>query len=470
MASPNASNSVTIRAEIENKPGTLGRITTAIGKAGGNIQALDIVEATPDLLVRDITVMAVDDEHVEKIRKALEKIDGIQVVSVQDRTLRMHEGGKIEVVSKIPLQNRDDLSMAYTPGVARVCVDIAENPSDVHRYTIKKNTVAIVTDGTAVLGLGNIGPSAGLPVMEGKALLFKEFAGVDAFPICLDIPLGENHVEEVVKAVQQIEPVFGGINLEDIAAPDCFEIEKRLQETLEVPVFHDDQHGTAVVVLAALRNALKVVGKNPESIKVVISGVGAAGVAITKILLNAGVKNVVGVDRKGAVYSGRPDLDNSKQWFAENTNPENLQGSMQNVIEGADVFIGVSGPGVLKREDVQKMAKDPVVFAMANPTPEITPEEAEGVVAVMATGRSDYANQINNVLCFPGIFRGALDAGATKITENMKVAAANAIASSVPADELSAGYIVPSVFNKNVVVLVAEAVAEAARADGVVRK
>jgi malate dehydrogenase (oxaloacetate-decarboxylating) len=443
----------------------LGRLATAIGDAGGNIAGLDIVEVHGARMVRDITVFAVDDGHVNRIRTVVEALDGVVVQSVRDRTFLMHEGGKIEVTSRIPLHTRDDLSMAYTPGVARVCRAIADNPPDVHKFTIKANTVAIVTDGTAVLGLGDIGPAAALPVMEGKALLFKEFGGVDAFPICLDI----SDADELVETVVRLAPVFGGVNLEDIAAPRCFEVEERLKAALDIPVFHDDQHGTAVVALAALRNALKVVGKSMEDLKVVIAGVGAAGVAITKILMQAGVPNVIGVDRKGAIYEGRADLDASKQWFSENTNPEMRRGSVHEVLPGADVFIGVSGPGLVRRDDLRVMHDDPIVFALANPDPEISPEEAEGMAAVIATGRSDYPNQINNVLCFPGIFRGALDAGATTITEGMKLAAAEAIASSVPDEELSAGYIVPSVFNKHVVELVAAAVAERAVLDGVIR-
>ena len=465
MPVPNASYSVSIRIEVDHKPGSLGRVATAIGDAGGNIAALDIVEVVGDRMTRDVTVFAVDDNHVLQICNALDSIEGVVVRGTSDRVFLMHEGGKIAVHSKIPLHNRDDLSMAYTPGVARVCNAIAARPAEVHRYTIKKNTVAIVTDGTAVLGLGDIGPEAALPVMEGKALLFKEFAGVDAFPICLRV----SSAEELVETVERLAPVFGGINLEDVAAPRCFEVEERLKKSLDIPVFHDDQHGTAVVVLAALTNALKVVDKRMEDLKVVMAGVGAAGVAITKILLQAGVPNVIGVDRKGAIYEGRADLDASKQWFAENTNPEMRRGSLHEVMPGADVFVGVSGPGLLKRDDLRVMHDDPIVFALANPDPEISPEEAEGLVAVMATGRSDYANQINNVLCFPGIFRGALDAGATSITENMKLAAASAIAASVPDEELSAGYIVPSVFNMRVVELVAAAVADAAAADGVIR-
>ena len=455
-----------IRVELVNAPGALGKLATAIGEAGGNIAALDMIEGDSACIVEDITVLAVDEEHVAKIRDAVDAVDGVTVRSVRDRTFAMHVGGKIEVTSKVPLVTRDDLSMAYTPGVARVCTAIEENPAEVHKYTIKRNTVAIVTDGTAVLGLGNIGPHASLPVMEGKAMLFKEFAGIDAFPICLNV----QSAEELIETVQRLEPVFGGINLEDIAAPRCFEVEDKLRASLDIPVFHDDQHGTAVVVLAALRNALKIVDKKMDDLKVVIAGVGAAGVAITKILQAAGVPNVIGIDRKGAIYSGRGELDPSKQWFAEHTNPEMRQGALHEVMPGADVFVGVSGPGLLVRDDLRVMHDDAIVFALANPTPEILPEEADGLAAVIATGRSDYPNQINNVLCFPGIFRGALDAGATTITENMKLAAADAIARTVSDAELSPNYIVPSVFNKKVVELVAADVAQAARADGVIRR
>jgi malate dehydrogenase (oxaloacetate-decarboxylating) len=466
MAAPNASYSVCVRVAIENRPGALGRLTTAIGAEGGSISGLDIVEVTGDVMIRDVTVFAVDEAHAERIRQAIEDVDGVHVRSASDRTFLMHQGGKIEVRSKVPVATRDDLSMAYTPGVARVCLAIADDPALVHEYTIKKNTVAIVTDGTAVLGLGDIGPEAALPVMEGKALLFKEFAGVDAFPVCLRV----GSADELVATVERLAPVFGGINLEDVAAPRCFEVEERLKASLDIPVFHDDQHGTAVVVLAALRNALKVVDKKMDDLKVVMAGAGAAGVAIAKILMQAGVANIIGVDRRGAIYRGRPGLDVSKQWFAEHTNPELRQGAIHEVLPGADVFVGVSGPGLLKRHDLRVMHDRPIVFALANPDPEISPEEAEGLVAVMATGRSDYPNQINNVLCFPGIFRGALDAGATAITEGMKLAAADAIASSVPDDELSPGYIVPSVFNRRVVEQVAGAVAQAAALEGVVRR
>ena len=390
----------------------------------------------------------------------------IEILAWEDRTFALHEGGKVATLARIPVTDRDDLSMAYTPGVARVCKAIEADPNLSHELTIRKNTVAIVSDGTAVLGLGDIGPLGAMPVMEGKALLFKEFAGVDAFPICLDT----KDPQEIIDTVVRIAPSFGGINLEDIAAPVCFEVEDRLKELLDIPVFHDDQHGTAVVTLAALDNALKIVQKNMADLTVVIAGVGAAGVAISKILMNAGVRNIIGVDREGAVYDGRGNLNVAKQWFAENTNPETRKGSLGEIMPGSDVFIGVSGPNLINRADVLTMAKDPIVFAMANPDPEIRPEEAEGVVAVMATGRSDFPNQINNVLAFPGLFRGALDAGATQITEGMKVAAAHAIASAVSPAELSPTHVIPSVFDKRIAPLVAAAAAEAAVRDGVIRK
>jgi malate dehydrogenase (oxaloacetate-decarboxylating) len=468
MSTPNAAYSVQIRLESPNSPGYLGKVTTAVGAAGGNITALDMVEGGGRLSTKDVFVDCRNEEHAEEIRTALEALEDVTVISVLDRTFGLHQGGKIEVTSKIPLKDRADLSMAYTPGVARICNAIAAEPQRVHELTIKRNTIAVVTDGTAVLGLGDIGPEAAMPVMEGKALLFKEFAGIDAFPICLRVDK-EHSVDQIVETVERLAPVFGGINLEDIAAPQCFEVEERLQASLDIPVFHDDQHGTAVVVLAALQNSLKLVDKKMGDLKVVIAGVGAAGVAIAKILMQAGVENVIGVDRKGAVYTGRDDLNASKQWFAEHTNPEMRRGAIHEVMPGSDVFIGVSGPGLLKRDDLRVMHDDPIVFALANPDPEILPEEAEGLAAVVATGRSDYPNQINNVLCFPGIFRGALDAGATRITEGMKLAAAEAIAAAVPEDELSASWIVPSVFNKKVVELVAAGVAEAAAAEGVLR-
>lgn len=451
--------------ELSHRPGTLGRLTTAIGETGGNILGLDIVEVNGDLLVRDITVMATDSDHATAIRAAAESVEGVHVRSVMDRTFRLHLGGKIEVRGKHPIMNRDDLSMAYTPGVARVSMEIAERPVQAHRYTIKSNTVAVVSNGTAVLGLGNIGPYGAIPVMEGKAQLFKEFAGIDAFPICLRT----NSIKETIETIERIEPVFGGINLEDFAAPECFEIEDALKASLDIPVFHDDQHGTAVVVLAALGNSLKVVQKKMSELTVVIAGAGAAGVAIAKILTNAGVPNVLVVDRKGVIHEGREEFTGAKAWLAEFTNPQRRQGSLAEVMRGSDVFVGVSGPHLIGRSEVEQMAKNPIVFGLANPTPEVMPEEIEGVAAVVATGRSDYPNQINNVLCFPGIFRGALDVGAMSITESMKLAAANAIANAVGDDELSPSYVVPSVFNKAVVTAVAQEVGEAARKEEVIR-
>ncbi|MDA8278629.1 MAG: NAD-dependent malic enzyme [Actinomycetota bacterium] len=466
MSTPNVSHSVTIRAELNHKPGVLGRLTTAIGEAGGNILGLDLVEITGDIICRDITILAIDADHAQELRRVAENVEGVHVKSVLDRTFRMHLHGKIEVVGKNPIQNRDDLSMAYTPGVARVCLEIAKKPVEVHNYTIKANTVAVVTDGTAVLGLGNIGPYAAMPVMEGKAQLFKEFGGVDAFPICLNV----TSTEQLIDAVEMLEPTFGGINLEDIAAPRCFEVEEELKRRLDIPVFHDDQHGTAVVVLAALRNAMIVVDKKLTDLTVTIAGAGAAGVAIAKILKNAGVPNIIVTDRHGAIFDGRQNLGGAKDWLAENTNRDRRHGSTGDVMAGADVFIGVSGPGTVTREDVVKMGSKPIVFGLANPIPEILPEQLEGIAAVVATGRSDYPNQINNVLCFPGIFRGALDAAATTITESMKLAAADAIASAVSEAEISPYYIVPSVFNKSVAIQVASRVAEAARREGVTRQ
>lgn len=474
MATPNAAYSVRMRVQLTNQPGSFARLATAIGDAGGTLGPLDIVEATPEYMTRDVTVYAIDQDHVDAIAQAVNVLSGIEVHDVSDRTFLLHMGGKIEVNSKIAQLTRDELSMAYTPGVARVCKAIAENPEEVRRLTIKSNTVAIVTDGTAVLGLGNIGPEASLPVMEGKALLFKEFAGIDAFPICLNIDPptadGDPGVEQIVETVLRLQPVFGGVNLEDIAAPRCFAVEDALRERANIPVFHDDQHGTAVVTLAALENALLVVNKEMGNIRVVVAGAGAAGIAITKILLAAGVGDVVVCDRQGAINTSRLGLDPSKQWVADNSNKGGVSGSLRDVVAGADVFVGVSGPNVLQADDLRTMASDPIVFALANPDPEVLPAEALGVAAVYATGRSDYPNQINNVLCYPGIFRGALDVNASTVTENMKLAAANAIAARVPADEVSADYIIPSVFDKEVVKSVAAAVAEAAIADGVARK
>lgn len=472
MNSPSAAFSVRLRVRLDNRPGALGRLATAIGEAGGNIGALDAFEAKGAVLDEVLIVDCRDEAHQEHIRAAVNGLDGVEVLAADDRTFLMHEGGKIEVISRLPLRDRDDLSMAYTPGVARVCKAIEAKPELAHELTIKKNTVAIVTDGTAVLGLGDIGPAGALPVMEGKALLFKNFAGVDAFPICIDIPEGTDPADRVgiiVETVQRIAPVFGGINLEDIAAPQCFQVEEQLQALLDIPVFHDDQHGTAVVALAALQNALQIVDKKVSDLRVVIAGAGAAGVAISKILLEAGVPVVIGADRKGAIHRGRTDLNEAKVRFAELTNPEQLTGSLGELMRGADVFLGVSGPGLITADDVRTMADRPIVFALANPEPEIRPEDAREVAAVLATGRSDFPNQINNVLAFPGIFRGALDAGATRVTEGMKLAAAKAIAASVPLDQLSADFIVPSVFDPTVAPLVASAVAEAARREGVCR-
>ena len=460
-----AAFSIRLRVRLDNTPGALGLLASAIGSVGGNIWSLEGFEAKESSLDEDVVVNCSSEAHQQQVLDAVRAADGIELIEWEDRTFAMHEGGKVDVVSRIVVNDRDDLSMAYTPGVARVCKAIEADPLLAHDLTIRKNTVAIVSDGTAVLGLGDIGPLGAMPVMEGKALLFKEFAGVDGFPICLDT----KDPEKIIETVKNIAPSFGGINLEDIAAPVCFEVEDRLKEILDIPVFHDDQHGTAVVTLAALENSLKIVDKRYEDLTVVIAGVGAAGVAISKILMNAGVRNIIGVDREGAVYDGRGNLNVAKQWFAENTNPEGRRGDLASIMPGSDVFIGVSGPNLIGRDAVLSMAADPIVFAMANPDPEIRPEEAAGAVAIMATGRSDFPNQINNVLCFPGIFRGALDVGATQITENMKVAAAHAIASVVAPEELSPDYVIPSVFDKRVAPLVAAASAEAAIRDGVIR-
>jgi malate dehydrogenase (oxaloacetate-decarboxylating) len=464
---PSAQYSLTIRVEIAHKPGMLGRVATAIGAAGGTIGAIDLVSVDGDNTVRDITVATGDQSDWERIVEAIGAIDGARVIDTTDRTFLLHVGGKIELHNKHPLRTRDDLSMAYTPGVARVCGAIAQDPDKAFQYTIKRNTVAVVSDGTAVLGLGDIGPRAAMPVMEGKAMLFKEFAGVDAFPICLDT----KDPDEIVATVKAIAPGFGGINLEDISAPRCFEIEDRLKAELDIPVFHDDQHGTAVVVLAALLNALRITGKRIEDVHMLVVGLGAAGVAVTKILMEAGVRHVIGCDSRGALHTGRADYLNgsmpaTKRWYAEATNPERRDGSPAEVLAGADLLIGLSGPGVIPAAALQTMNEDAMVFAMANPTPEVSPEEAAPYVRIMATGRSDYPNQINNVLCFPGIFRGALDVRAPHITEGMKMAAAQAIAGVVRDDELREDYIIPSVFNRDVAPAVAQAVIVEARREG----
>ena len=467
MSHVSASFSATIRVRLADSPGAFARLAGAIGEAGGSLGAIDLVRVEGGTKIRDVTVDASDTDHLNRIVESVRALDGVEVERVSDRTFLMHLGGKIEMRSKVPVKTRDDLSMAYTPGVARVCMAVHEDRELAWNLTIKQNTVAVVSDGTAVLGLGDIGPEAAMPVMEGKALLFKEFGGVDAWPICLDT----KDTDEIVAIVKGIAPGFGGINLEDISAPRCFEIEKRLRAELDIPVFHDDQHGTAIVVLAALLNALRIVDKPIGEIRVVMTGVGAAGVAVTDILLNAGARHVIGCDSHGAIWDGRPGLNAVKQAYAERTNAERLQGSADEMLEGADVFIGLSLPGAISREGVARMADNAIVFAMANPTPEIAPEELPpGKVAVVATGRSDYPNQINNVLAFPGVFRGALDVRASAITEGMKVAAGHAIASVIADDELGPEYVIPSVFNRDVTKLVARAVAEAAERDGVARK
>jgi len=470
MASPSAQFSLVIRVRIAHRPGMLGRVATAIGEAGGTIGSVDLISVEGAELLRDITVDAAGEEHGAAIAAAIDTVEGAEVIDRTDRTFLMHLGGKIEQRNKQALRTRDDLSMAYTPGVARVCTAIAQDRDKAFQYTIKRNTVAVVSDGSAVLGLGDIGPEAAMPVMEGKAMLFKEFGGVDAFPLCLDT----KDPETIIATVKSVAPTFGGINLEDISAPRCFEIEERLKAELDIPVFHDDQHGTAVVVLAALLNATKLIGKRLEDLHVLVVGLGAAGVATAKILLAAGVTHVIGCDSRGALHTDREDYrDGSmtavKRWFAESTNPERRAGGPADVIDGADLFVGLSGARVMPAEALARMNRDAMVFAMANPNPEVTPEEAAPYARIIATGRSDYPNQINNVLCFPGIFRGALDAGAMTITEGMKLAAAEAIASAVHEDELSADYIVPSVFNKQVVELVAAGVAKAAADEGVLR-
>lgn len=463
-SAPSAAFQIEIDVALRNVPGVLGALASAIGDAGGNIAKFSGFEAKGSSLERSIRINCRDEDHQKRVLAAVEACDDVELLGCQDLTFEMHQGGKIKTDPLYPVGDRDDLSMAYTPGVARVCMAIHDDVSKSFDLTIRKNTVAIVSDGTAVLGLGDIGPEAAMPVMEGKALLFKEFAGVDAFPICL----ATTDPDEIVETVERIAPTFGGINLEDIASPACFEIERRLKESLDIPVFHDDQHGTAVVALAALRNSLKLVDKQMGDVTVVISGVGAAGQAIARILLSAGVGEVIGVDIEGALYEGRGPMSESKAWLAANTNPDRKMGSLTDVLRGADVFMGVSAPDLLTAADLRTMADKSIVFAMANPNPEITPEAADGVPAVMATGRSDYPNQINNVLAFPGLFRGALDVQATDITESMKLAAAEKIADVID-DDLAPDYIIPSVFDTRVLEMVAPAVAAAAVAEGVVR-
>lgn len=460
MAGPSVSSSITARLQVGARPTAVSELTTAIERAGGIVTALDVTASGHEQMTVDVTCATLGEEHAAEIVEVLRGLTGVHVERVSDRTFLMHLGGKLEITPKIPLRNRDDLSMAYTPGVARVSEAIAAHPEDARRLTIKRNTIAVVTDGTAVLGLGNIGPLAALPVMEGKAALFKRFADIDAFPIALDT----TDVDQIVETVCAIAPVFAGINLEDISAPRCFEVERRLRERLDIPVFHDDQHGTAIVVVAALTNALKVVGKDIRSVRVVLSGAGAAGTAVLRLLLAAGVHDVVVADIEGVVHAGRPGLTPSLQWCASVTNPRGLTGTIQRALVGADVFIGVSAPDVITGDDVATMAPDSIVFALANPRPEVDPDDAALHAAVVGTGRSDFANQINNVLAFPGVFRGLLDAQAHRVTDHMLLAAARALAAVVSPDELNPTYIVPSVFNPEVTSVVAAAVVRAAHA------
>ncbi|HET8717334.1 MAG TPA: NAD-dependent malic enzyme [Nocardioidaceae bacterium] len=465
MAStPSISYSITVRLELPAGGNAISQLTSVVEQCGGVVTALDVTASGHDRLRIDVTCAAIDTAHAEKIVEELHGIEDVIVHKVSDRTFLMHLGGTIEMAAKHPIRNRDDLSMVYTPGVARVCQAIAANPDDARRLTVKRNAVAVVTDGSAVLGLGNIGPEAALPVMEGKAALFKRFAGIDAWPLCLDT----QDTDEIVRTVQLIAPVFAGINLEDIGAPRCFEVERRLREILDIPVFHDDQHGTAIVVLAALKNALKVVGKSMDSVRVVMSGAGAAGTAILRLLLASGVHDVVVADIDGVIHRGRENLHESLHWLAEATNRDELAGTLREAIAGADVFIGVSAPNLLTGEDIATMADGAIVFALANPVPEVEPADARAHAAVVATGRSDYPNQINNVLAFPGVFRGLLDASANRVDETLLLAAADAVAGAVSEDELNANYIIPSVFHADVHTAVASAVKRAAEESGAV--
>ncbi|MBI9115970.1 NAD-dependent malic enzyme [Sanguibacter suaedae] len=458
-SAPSVSSSITVRLEVQARPTAVSELTTAIEQTGGIVTALDVTASGNERIRVDLTCATRGDEHAGTIVDALRALPGVDVGPVSDRTFLLHLGGKLQIESKVPIRNRDDLSMIYTPGVARVCQAIAANPDDARRLTIKRNTIAVVTDGTAVLGLGDIGPLASLPVMEGKAALFKRFADIDAFPIALDT----TDVDEIVAAVKAIAPVFAGINLEDISAPRCFEVERRLRAELDIPVFHDDQHGTAIVALAALTNALKVVGKDIGTVRIVLSGAGAAGTAVLKLLLAAGAHDVVVADIAGVVSVDREGLDPSLRWIAEHTNPRGLTGTLKDAVVGADVFIGVSAPDVITGDDVARMGDDAIVFAMANPRPEVDPVEAAKHAAIVGTGRSDFANQINNVLAFPGVFRGLLDAQSHEVTDTLLLAAAHALASAVHEDELNPTYIIPSVFNPQVTTLVAAAVEAAAR-------
>jgi len=462
VASPSPGYSITIRVELPAVATATAALTSAVSSAGAALTALDVVDSQTTRMVVDVSCDTSDDAHAELITKAIGEIPGANVRKVSDRTFLMHLGGKIEVNPKVPLKHRDDLSRAYTPGVARVSLAIAEHPEDARHLTIKRNTVAVVTDGSAVLGLGNIGALAALPVMEGKAALFKQFGGVDAWPVCLDT----QDTDTLVEIVRAMAPVYGGINLEDISAPRCFEIEARLRGLLDIPVFHDDQHGTAIVVLGALTNALRLVDKRIEDVRMVVSGVGAAGQAIIRLLLAQGVGEVIACGRTGAVHAGQEGMDQYRRWIAENTNSERLDGSLKEVLSGADVFIGVSGPDLLIGDDIATMADDAIVFALANPVPEVDPVAASEHAAVVATGRSDFPNQINNVLVFPGFFRGLLDSGVSDITDEMMIGAAKAIADRVEPDQLNVSYIVPSVFDPTVAPAVAAAVRAAASPAG----
>lgn len=464
---PGVAYSITVRSEYPNDPGMLGKITSAIGEAGGSAQGVDVVQTTKGRMVRDFTINTSGHDHAGQVVEAIKAVDNVNVRSVSDQTFLLHVGGKIEMRSRVPVTTRDDMSKAYTPGVGRVCMAIYDDPPAVWALTGKGHTVAVVSDGSAVLGLGDIGPEAALPVMEGKALLFKEFGGVDAWPIVLDT----NDPDEIISIVKALAPGFGGINLEDISAPRCFYIEDKLREMLDIPVFHDDQHGTAVVVLAGLINALKIVDKQPQDLKIVVAGVGAAGTACTKILQSYGVTNIIGFDRQGALNRGRDYGDNTmKQWYATNTNPDDFSGSLAEGLNGADMLLGLAGPNLVTSEQLETMTSDAIVFALSNPDPEIWPEEVPDNVRVMATGRTDYPNQVNNSLCFPGLFRGVLDVRASTINDEMKVAAAIAIAGVIPDSHISEDFIIPSVFDQNVARRVSRGVAKVAQETGVARR
>jgi malate dehydrogenase (oxaloacetate-decarboxylating) len=463
--SPVSGYQLLLRVQMDNSPGKLGSVATTIGQNGGDIGPIDIHEAQHDQIIRDMRVFCRDAAHARELVEHVELLEGVEVIRASDRTFQLHRGGKIEIANKVNIRTNAELSHVYTPGVARVSMKIHDEPDSVWSLTTRNNTVAVVTDGTAVLGLGDIGPEAAMPVMEGKCMLFKSFGAIDAWPICLDT----KDSERIIEVVEAIAPGFGGILLEDISAPRCFEIEDSLKAKLDIPVFHDDQHGTAVVVLAALINSLKIVNKKPEDLKVVVLGVGASGIACTRIMLNFGVQNIIGFDRTGAVYPGRENLNPAKEWFAEHTNPDAFTGDLTQAMRNADLFLGLSGPRMLIPEQIESMADDSIVLALSNPEPEIMPELIQGKARVIATGRSDYPNQVNNVLCFPGLFRGAFDAGAKRITEEMKLVAAKAIAEVIPENQINEDYILPSVFNQAVANNVAQAVADEARRSGNIR-